>query len=83
MTEKEIVRAAMNIRGFNQTMLAEKANFKRQSNVSEMLRSKNLRVDNLVRLLDAMGFDLIVKDRNGSNRENVWKVTLDEDGVVQ
>jgi len=83
MTEKEIIRTAMNIRGFNQTMLAKSAGFKGQSNVSEMLRSKNLRVDNLVRLLDAMGFDLIVKDRNGSNRDNVWKVTLEEEGVEQ
>ncbi len=83
MTEKEIIRKAMSVRGFNQTMLADKANLKRQSNVSEMLRSKNLRVDNLVRLLDAMGFDVVVKDRNGSNRENVWKITLDEDGVTQ
>ena len=74
MTEKEIIRKAMSVRGFNQTILANKANLKRQSNVSEMLRSKNLRVDNLVRLLDAMEFDVVVKDRNGSD---VWKITLD------
>ena len=74
MTEKEIIRKAMSVRGFNQTILANKANLKRQSNVSEMLRSKNLRVDNLVRLLDTMEFDVVVKDRNGSD---VWKITLD------
>ena len=74
MTEEEIIRKAMSVRGFNQTILANKANLKRQSNVSEMLRSKNLRVDNLVRLLDAMEFDVVVKDRNGSD---VWKITLD------
>jgi hypothetical protein len=39
-----------------------------------MLRSRSLRVDNFVKLLNAMGFDVIVKDRNSSNRENVWKV---------
>lgn len=72
--EKDIIREAMTARGFNQTMLAEAANLKRQSNVSEMLRSKSLRVDNFVKLLGAMGFDVIVKDRNSGNRENVWKV---------
>lgn len=79
MNEKEIIRKAMEVRGINQTMLAPMAGLKRQSNVSEMLRSKSLRVDNLVLLLNAMGFDVIVKDRNGSNRENVWKIELGDD----
>lgn len=79
MNEKEIIRKAMEIRGINQTMLASMAGLKRQSNVSEMLRGKSLRVDNLVLLLNAMGFDVIVKDRNGSNRENVWKIELGDD----
>ena len=74
MTEKEIIRKAMEVRGINQTMLAPKAGLKRQSNISEMLRANSMRVDNLLLLLNAMDFDLIVKDRNGSNRENVWKV---------
>ena len=74
MNEKDIVRAAMTARGFNQRMLAEQAGLKRQSNISEMLRGHSLRVDNFVMLLDAMGFDVIVRDRNGTNRENTWKV---------
>lgn len=75
MNEKDAVRAAMAARGVNQTMLAEMAGLKRQSNVSEMLRGRSMRVDNLVLLLDALGFDLIVKDRNSNNRENTWKIT--------
>jgi len=78
MNEKEILREAMKARGINQTMLAEMAGLKRQSNVSEMLRSSTMRVDNLVKLLDAMGFDVIVKDRNGSNKMNVWKVEYEK-----
>ena len=77
MTEKEIIRKAMTVRGINQTILADRAKLKRQSNVSEMLRGKSLRVDSLVRLLNAMDFDVIIKDRNGSNRENVWKIELE------
>lgn len=80
MTEKEIIRAAMGARGINQTMLADMAGLKRQSNVSEMLRGKSMRVDSMVLLLNAMGFDVIVKDRNGSNRENVWKLEFTPDG---
>lgn len=77
MNEKEIIRTALKVRGINQTILANRANLKRQSNVAEMLRGKSMRVDNLVRLLDAMDFDVIIKDRNGANRENVWKVEYD------
>lgn len=74
MNEKEVVKAAMAARGYNQAMLADAAGLKRQSNVSEMLRGKSLRVDSFVKLMNAMGFDVIVKDRNGKNSENQWKV---------
>lgn len=74
MNEKDIIRAAMNVRGYNQTMLAEQAGLKRQTNVSEMLRSRSIRVDNFVKLLGAMGFEVIVKDKNSANKGNVWKV---------
>jgi hypothetical protein len=74
MNEKDIIRAAMNVRGYNQTMLAEQAGLKRQTNVSEMLRSRSVRVDNFVKLLGAMGFEVIVRDKNSANKENVWKV---------
>ncbi len=67
MTAKEIIVEAMKVRGYNQTMLAKEAGLKRQSNVSEMLRGKSMRVDNFVLLLDSMNFDIIIKDRNGAN----------------
>ncbi len=67
MTAKEVIIEAMKIRGYNQTMLAKEAGLKRQSNVSEMLRGKSMRLDNFVLLLDSMNFDIIIKDRNGAN----------------
>lgn len=78
MNEKEVIREAMKARGLNQAMLADAAGLKRQSNVSELLRGNSIRVDNMVKLLDAMGFDLIVKDRNSSNKGNVWKVETEK-----
>lgn len=79
MTEQEVIKKAIKVRGITQAILAADAGFKRQSNVGELLRSRNLRVDNFVRLLNAMNFDVIVKDRNGNNRENVWKIDLREE----
>lgn len=77
MNEKQIIRQCMAQRGFNQTMLAEAAGFARQSNISELLRSKNLRVDNMLRLLNAMGYDVIVKDRNAKSKMQ-WTIELGE-----
>ena len=73
MTSKEIVINAMRQRGINQTMLAEAAGLKRQTNVSEMLRSSSMRVDNFVKLLSAMGYEVIVKDKKSDNKVN-WIV---------
>ena len=75
MTEKDAVREAMKIRGYNQTMVAKLAGFPGQSTVAEYLRSKHMRVDNLLRMLNAMEFDLVVVDRG--SKKNVWKVDLE------
>ena len=81
MNEKQIIRELISLRDYNQSILAEKAGLKRQSNVGEMLRSKNLRVDNLIRLLNAMDCDLVVKSRLKDKRE--WEVTLDDSEKVE
>lgn len=81
MTEKNIVRAAMKARNINQTLLAKDAGYGRQSNVSELLRSKSLRVCAFVRLLNAMNFDVVVVDRNTRSGFK-WTLTeVDEEGA--
>ncbi len=60
MTEKEIIKTIMEDERITQAQLAEKAGFKRQSNVSELLRSNSIRVDNFVRLMTAMGYTVSV-----------------------
>lgn len=77
MDEKEIIKAAMLARGYNQEMVAKKVGYKRQSNISEILRSSHMRMDNFFKILDALDFDIIVKDRNGKNSDNVWKVEIE------
>lgn len=77
MTEKEIIKACIKSRSITQSMLAEQADMKGQTNVARLLHAKSMSVDSFIRMLNAMGFDLIVKDRNGANKENVWKVERD------
>lgn len=76
MNEKEIVREVMSIRKWSQKELAEEAGFKSQSNITGLLNNnKNgIRIDNLVKMLNALGCEVIVRDKMGSGKE--WKVEL-------
>ena len=76
MNEKDIVREVMGLRGWSQAMLAEKAGFKSQSNITGLLNNnKNgIRIDNLVKMLNALGCEVVVRDTMGSKKE--WKIGL-------
>ena len=79
MTEKQVVREVMSLRGISQQKLAEIAGFKSQSNITGLLNNndKGIRIDNLLRVLNAMGCDIIVRD-NLSNETPLreWVITL-------
>lgn len=73
MNEKNVVREVMKLRGWSQQKLADELGFKRQTNVSGLLNSSNsMRVDNFFKLLDAMGCEIVVRDKMGSKKE--WVV---------
>jgi len=80
MDEKTIIREIMTLKGYTQALVAEKAGLKRQSNMSEMLRSRNLRVDNLVRLLEAMDCELVIRSKTGigDQKHPEWTVSIDD-----
>jgi transcriptional regulator with XRE-family HTH domain len=71
MTEKDVVRKAMTMRGWSQPKLASESGFKSQSNITGLLNNnKNgIRMDNLFKMLNAMGFEIVVRDKMGSNKE--------------
>lgn len=73
MTATEIVKELMSIRKWSQSKLAEETGFKRQSNITGILnRGSSMRVDNLQKMVEAMGCELIVRAKDGSEHE--WKV---------
>ncbi|MBO5032406.1 MAG: helix-turn-helix transcriptional regulator [Oscillospiraceae bacterium] len=73
MTATEIVKELMSIRKWSQSKLAEETGFKRQSNITGILnRGSSMRVDNLQKMVEAMGCELVVRAKDGSERE--WKV---------
>ena len=74
MNEREIIRIALKSRGYTQAMLASMLGFKGQNAVSERLRGNAINVDTLLKILNAMGYELVIRDKNKSNKENVWVV---------
>lgn len=77
MDEKQIIREVMALRKWSQSELAREAGFKSQSNITGLLNNnKNgIRIDNLVKILNAMGCEIVVRDKMGSGKE--WKVDID------
>lgn len=79
MTEKKVVREVMSLRGWSQPTLAREAGFNNQSNISGLLNNnKNgIRIDNLFKMLNAMGCEIVVRDKMGSKKE--WIIDMKED----
>ena len=62
MKSNEVVRTAMKADGISQANLAAKLNYKTQSSVGNALgRENGMRVDIFVKMMNAMGYDVIVR----------------------
>lgn len=78
MEAKEIIREVSAMRGWTQSMLAKEAGYSGQSAIGNMMaRTSGMRIDNMVKLVEAMGCELVVRDKMGSKKE--WRVTNPED----
>lgn len=74
MLAKDAIKDMMKFRNWSQAKLAEESGFKSQSNITGILnRSTSMRVDNLVQMAEAMGCEIIIRDKMGSKRE--WRIT--------
>jgi transcriptional regulator with XRE-family HTH domain len=73
--EKQIIRDAMAAGGITQKELAEALGLVGQQSIGNMLTRKNsMRLDNFVKMLDAMGYSVVVRKKLGESEE--WKVEL-------
>lgn len=66
----------MKLRGYTYARLAEKLGYKTASGVSERLRgTKDLRVDTMVKFLEQMDCELIIRSTTKDKME--WKVEVE------
>ena len=78
MNAKQIVSEVMKKRGFTNSALAEKLNYPTPSGVSERLRGKqDMRVDTLVKFLEAMDCEVVVKSKLNDKTE--WVIDLKQE----
>lgn len=79
MTEKDVVRKVMEVRGWKQPELAKKAGFASQSNITGFLNNNTngIRFDNLFKMLNAMGCEIVVRDAMGTKKE--WIIDMKQD----
>lgn len=81
MTEKDAVKKALMARGMTQKALAHECGYNRQSNFTTLMAGKTMNVTSFVKLMNAMGYDVQVKDRRGDSRCKPWVVDMvPEDG---
>ena len=78
MNGKKTVVEIMKTRGFTNELLAKKLGYKTTSGVSERLRgSQDMRVDTLVKFLDQMDCELIIRSTTKDKLE--WKLDADSE----
>lgn len=74
MKEKDIIKEAMKTCGWNQEQLALACGYKTQSAIGNRLSGNSIRVDTFVKLLSAMGYEVIVKSTSPTTNKNTWVV---------
>ena len=74
MNSKQAVAEVMKERGYNNTSLAAKLGYAHPSGISERLRGKqDMRVDVLVKLLEALDCQLVIRSKLNDKKE--WLVS--------
>lgn len=73
MNASEIVKKAMKADGITQKELAQALNLSSQQSMGNMLTRKNgMRIDNFIKIMEKMGYEVVVRKSLGTSEE--WKV---------
>lgn len=73
---KTIIKSAIANRSYTQDAVAKKAGWKGQSALSTAINRDNPSIETVFRILDAMEYDIIIKDRNSNSN---WTLNRVED----
>jgi antitoxin component HigA of HigAB toxin-antitoxin module len=82
MNAADIVRQGMETLGVSQKQLATKIGLKTQQSVFNILNAKQgMRIDNFIKMMNVLGYDVMVKNRVTDETITVEVETCDTDMV--
>lgn len=70
---KETIREVMNVKGFTNALLAEKCGYNTPSGVSTKFERKTMNVNTLIKFLEAMDCELVIRSKTTDKSEWVLK----------
>lgn len=71
LTEQEMIIKGLQQRGWSQMELAKRMGMKGQTNIARYIyQSKNIGVKNFVSMMEAMGYEVVVKDKMASEKNS-------------
>lgn len=77
MKPGDIVKEALKTMGWSQKALAKQAGYgeEKHTSVSNRINNHTMKVDTFVRLLNAMGYELVVRSTSPNTNKNEWTVS--------
>lgn len=81
MNDKQIVKAALTRTGTTQAALSGKIGYANKTSLATMLsRPSNLRMDVLFKILDALGFEIVIRPKNKDDKTE-WLLADNENPI--
>lgn len=74
---KAIIKSAMANRNYTQAALAKDAGWSNQSSLSTAINRDNPSLETILRIMDAMGYDVVIKDRK--NQTTSWTIAREDE----
>ena len=75
---KEVLKSVIAARGYNQAAVAKKAGWSNQSSLSTAITRENPSIETVMRILDALEYDLVIHDRNSGSTFEIKRTEGDE-----
>lgn len=70
---KHIIKMVIASRNHTQSAVAKKAGWKNQSSLATAIGRDNPSLDTLIRICDALEYDIVIQDRNSANKYVITK----------
>ena len=68
MKTKKAIKKILKQEHMTQKVLSEKMGYARPSSLNTVLRANNPKIETLVNIIDALGYEVVLRPKNGSDK---------------